>query len=291
MSKKTVMLNENKNYTSEDSSLLSIYMKEINRIPLLTREQEYTYSVRANKGDSFARKKLIESNLRFVVNIAKKYQNQGLPLADLIDEGNIGLMTAIEKFDPDKGYHFISYAVWWIRQSVMKAINEKGRAVRLPLNRSNELFQIQKAAKALTHENGEDPTHEMIAERTNLDVSVVDRLLKISQDLVSLDSPVYRDESESSIGDFIPSTGMLPDQTVMESALTDDVNQALSELSEKEKSILEYRFGLNGKSPMSLKEVGEIYNLTKERIRQIEKRALSKLKDTETHKSLEAYSA
>ena len=291
MSKKTVMLNENKNYTSEDSSLLSIYMKEINRIPLLTREQEYNYSVRANKGDSFARKKLIESNLRFVVNIAKKYQNQGLPLADLIDEGNIGLMTAIEKFDPDKGYHFISYAVWWIRQSVMKAINEKGRAVRLPLNRSNELFQIQKAAKALTHENGADPTHEMIAERTNLDVSVVDRLLKISQDLVSLDSPVYRDESESSIGDFIPSTGMLPDQTVMEFALTDDVNQALSELSEKERSILEYRFGLNGKSPMSLKEVGEIYNLTKERIRQIEKRALGKLKDTETHQSLEAYSA
>jgi RNA polymerase primary sigma factor len=285
------MLNDNKDYLQEDANVLSIYMKEINKVPLLSREQEYNLSKRALQGDQFARNRLVEANLRFVVNIAKKYQNQGLPLADLIDEGNIGLMTAIDKFDPDKGYHFISYAVWWIRQAIMKAINEKGRAVRLPLNRSNELLQIQKVQKQLTHELSNEPTNEMIAEAAHLDKEVVDVLLKVSQDMVSLDSPVYRDESESSIGDFIPSDGELPDQRVMESAMKDDINEALSHLSEKERTILEYRFGLNGKSQMSLKEVGELYNLTKERIRQIEKRAISKLQDVETHRSLEAYSA
>jgi RNA polymerase primary sigma factor len=141
MKTKRAMLNNNEDsYAYDDANILSMYLKEINRIPLLSAEEEFALAKRVQKGDEFARKRMIESNLRFVVNVAKKYQNQGIPLVDLINEGNIGLMTALDKFDPDKGYHFISYAVWWIRQSVMKAINEKSRAVRLPLNRTNELM-------------------------------------------------------------------------------------------------------------------------------------------------------
>ena len=147
--KRAMLTNNDASYAYDDANILSMYLKEINRIPLLTPEEELPLAKRAQKGDEFARKRMIEANLRFVVNVAKKYQNQGMPLIDLINEGNIGLMTALDKFDPDKGYHFISYAVWWIRQSVMKAINEKSRAVRLPLNRTNELLQIQKAQRSL----------------------------------------------------------------------------------------------------------------------------------------------
>lgn len=286
------MLNIEDTYTSrEDASVLSFYMKELNKIPLLSREEEVKLATLAKKGDKRARDKMIESNLRFVVKIAKNYQNQGLPLSDIINEGNIGLMTAIEKFDVDKGYHFISYAVWWIRQSIVKAINEKSRAVRLPLNRTNELLQIQKAQKALLHANGVEPTVEEIAKETNLDPSNVETLMSISRELVSLDAPVFTDNQTSSIGDYIESDNAQPDEVVMNTVLIEDINEALNILTPKEKDILEHRFGLNNKARMSLKEIGELYNLTKERIRQIEKKTLIKLKDVETFKSLESYSA
>ncbi len=188
---------------------------------------------------------MIEANLRFVVKIAKNYQNQGLPLADLINEGNIGLMTALEKFDVERGYHFISYAVWWIRQSIVKAINEKSRAVRLPLNRTNELLLIQKSQKRLMHENGEDPTFEEIANDTNLSVEMVETLVTISRDLVSLDVPVFSDNQTSSIADYIESDLATPDQEVMQQLLVEDINEALDNLTAKRKKIfLEYRFGL-----------------------------------------------
>lgn len=290
MGKQKRMLN-NREYTNDDSSVLSIYMKELNKLPLISHEEEIELFKKIKKGDLRARNKVIESNLRFVVKIAKKYQNQGLPLDDLINEGNIGLMTALDKFDIDKGYHFISYAVWWIRQSIMKAINEKSRAVRLPLNRSNELLQIQKAQKTLTHINGEEPSVEMIASETNLDIEMVKTLVSVSKDMVSLDAPVFKDNETSSVGDYIESDIDSPDQIVMSDLMRDDINEALSQLSEKEKDIIEHRFGLNNKSQMSLKEIGEIYSLTKERIRQIEKRALQKLNNTEEFRSLESYSA
>ncbi len=290
MDKEINMLN-NRNNISEDSSVLSMYMKELNKLPLITHEEEVELFKKIKKGDLRARNKVIESNLRFVVKIAKKYQNQGLPLDDLINEGNIGLMTAIDKFDIDKGYHFISYAVWWIRQSIMKAINEKSRAVRLPLNRSNELLQIQKAQKELTLVNNEEPSVEEIADETHLDVKVVKNLISVSKDLVSLDAPVFKDNETNSISDYIESDIETPDAQVMSSIMIDDINEALNQLSEKEKDIIEYRFGLNNKSQMSLKQIGEIYNLTKERIRQIEKRALQKLNNTEIYRSLESYSA
>ncbi|MCY1152152.1 MAG: RNA polymerase sigma factor RpoD/SigA [Sphaerochaetaceae bacterium] len=290
MNKNKNMLNNEEN-SNEDATVLSMYMKELNKLPLITHEEEVELFNKIKKGDLRARNKMIESNLRFVVKIAKKYQNQGLPLADLIDEGNIGLMTALDKYDVDKGYHFISYAVWWIRQSIMKAINEKSRAVRLPLNRSNELLQIQKAQKNLMHKFGEEPSVDMLAQATNLEPTIVKTLVSVSKDMVSLDAPVFKDNETSNIGDYIESDLASPDQQVMETLMREDINEALDQLSDKEKDIIEHRFGLNNKSQMSLKEIGEIYNLTKERIRQIEKRAIQKLHNTEIHRSLESYSA
>ncbi|HKM06603.1 MAG TPA: RNA polymerase sigma factor RpoD/SigA [Sphaerochaeta sp.] len=287
------MLNNTRNTSAyDDANILTMYLKDINKIPLLTKEEEFSLAKRVVEGDEFARKRMIESNLRFVVNVAKKYQNQGLPLIDLINEGNIGLMTALEKFDPDKGYHFISYAVWWIRQSVMKAINEKSRAVRLPLNRTNELLQIQKAQRSLMSDNStEDPTSEDIGTLTGFDADHVNHLLSISRELVSLDAPVFNDGGSSSIGDFIEDETRSPEDSLMEVALKEDINTVLSTLSDKEREIIELRFGLDGKIPMSLKEIGEIYNLTKERIRQIEKKALERLRVPQMSQMLESYIA
>ncbi len=278
----------------EDKDVLSIYLKEINRIPLLSHEQEYDLAVRAQRGDEKAREKLINSNLRFVVAVAKKYQGQGLPLEDLIDEGNIGLLIAMDKFEPDKGYHFISYAVWWIRQSIMKAICEKSRAVRLPLNRANELIQIQKAQKSLIHETGSsDVSIEEIAKAAGLDKTLVNELLSISRETVSFDTPVSNgnESSTTKLGDFIEDEGYGPEELAMQKCLKEDINVVLDTLSDKEKEIIILRFGLNNNAPMSLKEIGELYNLTKERIRQIEKRALERLKQPSRARILESYTA
>ncbi|MCH3921045.1 MAG: RNA polymerase sigma factor RpoD/SigA [Sphaerochaeta sp.] len=281
----------NDNY--EESGLLSLYLKEINRIPLLTQEEEYNLAVRAKQGDEIARKKLIEANLRFVVNVAKKYQNQGIPLNDLIDEGNIGLMTAVEKFEPSMGYHFISYAVWWIRQSIVKALCEKSRAVRLPLNRTNELMQIKKAQKNLMHEYGREANTAEIGEMTGLDPDLVKNLLSISRDMVSLDSPMTNGGkgSQSTFGDFVEDDSPSPEDRLMESSLKEDIQKVLGTLTDKERDVIELRFGLNGRAPMSLKEIGELYSLTKERIRQIEKKALEKLQNPARSRMLESYTA
>ncbi len=289
---RTMLNNKRNTLAYDDANILTMYLKDINRIPLLSKEEELSLAKRVVAGDEFARKRMIESNLRFVVNVAKKYQNQGLPLIDLINEGNIGLMTALEKFDPDKGYHFISYAVWWIRQSVMKAINEKSRAVRLPLNRTNELLQIQKAQRSLMSDNStEDPTAEDIGELTGFDAEHVNSLLGISRELVSLDAPVFNDTGSSSVGDFIEDESRSPEDSLLDVALKEDISTVLSTLSDKEREIIELRFGLEGKIPMSLKEIGEIYNLTKERIRQIEKKALERLRVPQKSQILESYIA
>ncbi|MDD3058916.1 MAG: sigma-70 family RNA polymerase sigma factor [Sphaerochaeta sp.] len=292
MKAKRQMLTNTETSGYDDANILSIYLKEINRIALLTPEEELVLARRAQQGDEFARKRMIESNLRFVVNVAKKYQNQGLPLSDLINEGNIGLMTALEKFDPEKGYHFISYAVWWIRQAIMKAINEKSRAVRLPLNRTNELLQIQKAQRSLMKDlNTEDPSMEEIGELAGFDAQHVSNLLSISRELVSLDAPVFNDGSASNIGDFLEDETQNPERSLIDQSLKDDVRSLLATLSDKEREIIELRFGLDGKNPMSLKEIGELYNLTKERIRQIEKKAIERLRAPNKSKMVESYIA
>ncbi|RKX78240.1 MAG: RNA polymerase subunit sigma [Spirochaetes bacterium] len=277
---------------NDNENILSIYLKEINKVPLLTREEEDRYARRAAEGDEEAKNLLIKANLRFVVNVAKKYQNQGLPLSDLISEGNIGLMNAIERFDVNKGYHFISYAVWWIRQAILKAICEKSRMIRLPLNRANELVQIEKARKHLQAEKGEEPTMEEIGKAVNMDPEHVTDLLNISRDLVSLETPVYAEKDSSILGDFIEDSGYRhPEEEIVEKSLKEDINNVLKTLSKKEAEIIKYRFGLNGRHPLSLKEIGDKYNLTKERIRQIEKKALKRLQHPSRSQYLESYSA
>ncbi len=276
--------------TSNDENILSMYLKEINKIPLLTREEEEEYARRAAKGDQEAKEKLIKANLRFVVNVAKKYQNQGLPLSDLISEGNIGLINAIERFDVDKGYHFISYAVWWIRQAILKAICEKSRMIRLPLNRANELVQIEKMRKTLHTETGSEPELEEIAKSLDMDKEHVVDLINISRDLISLETPVYTEKDSSVLGEFIEDKNYRsPDEIVIEKSLKEDINNVLKTLTPKEADIIKYRFGLDGRRPMSLKEIGNKYNLTKERIRQIEKKALKRLQHPSRRQYLEAY--
>jgi RNA polymerase primary sigma factor len=279
-----------KKMTRADENVLSLYLKEINKIPLLTREEEVGLARRAAKGEQLAKEKLIRANLRFVVNVAKKYQNQGLPLADLISEGNIGLMNAIERFDVDKGYHFISYAVWWIRQAILKAICEKSRMIRLPLNRANELVQIEKVKKDIQGEQYSVSETDMIAKRLDIDRDHVAELVNISRELISLDTPVYSEKDSSLLGDFVEDKGHPSlDELVIENSLREDINEILKTLTQKEAEIIQYRFGLNGRRPMSLKEIGSKYKLTKERIRQIEKKAIKRLQHPSRSHLLRAY--
>ncbi|SIQ70026.1 RNA polymerase primary sigma factor [Alkalispirochaeta americana] len=289
MTKKHVTVNAP---VRDDENVLSIYLKEINRIPLLTREEEVEHARRVAAGDEASKEVLINANLRFVVNVAKKYQNQGLPLSDLISEGNIGLMNAIDRFDVEKGYHFISYAVWWIRQAILKAICEKSRMIRLPLNRANELVQIEKVRKEITGTRGEEAELREIARTLDMTPEHVADLVGISRDMISLETPVYNEKDSSMLGDFIEDKQYVqPEALMIERALKTDIDKALTTLTEKEADIIRFRFGLNGRSPLSLKEIGDRYGLTKERIRQIEKKALRQLQSPRRAQYLEAYVA
>ena len=264
--------------STSDDNVLSIYLKEINRIPLLSREEEDRYARAAAEGDKAAKDKLVTANLRFVVNVAKRYQNQGLPLVDLVSEGNIGLINAIERYDVDKGYHFISYAVWWIRQAILKAICEKSRMIRLPLNRANELVQIDKARKTLEGARSEDEEIREIARLLEMEPDHVADLVAVSRDLVSLESPVFDERDSSTVGDFVENSAYTsPEEHVVAQNLKEDINSVLETLSAKEREVIEWRFGLNGRNPLSLKEIGTRFSHTKERIRQIEKAALRRL--------------
>ena len=276
-----------------DDNVLATYLKEINKIPLLTREEEIELAEKASKGDTHAKEKIVNANLRFVVNVAKKYQNHGLDLIDLISEGNIGLLNAIERFDVSRGYHFISYAVWWIRQAILKAICEKSRAIRLPLNRANELVQIEHARKLIVDDKSEEEEIVEIAEMLNMNEVHVREMLNISRDLISLDATVRsKEQDNSSIVDFIEDTKFnAPEDEVVYSTMVDDIDNILNSLSEKEATIIRYRFGLNGNKAMSLKEVGDKFNLTKERIRQIEKKAIKRLQHPRRAELLECYVA
>jgi RNA polymerase primary sigma factor len=274
----------------DDENILSLYLKEINRIPLLTRSEEEETASLAAKGDKTAKNRLIKANLRFVVNVAKKYQNQGLPLGDLISEGNIGLINAIERFDVTKGFHFISYAVWWIRQAILKAICEKSRMIRLPLNRANELVQIEKVRKELGGSGRGNAEIVEIARQLDMDEDHVADLINISRDLISLDTPIYDEKDSSLLSDFVVDRGYKPPhEVVVDKALQGEINLVLETLSQKEAEIIQYRFGLNGRRPMSLKEIGSRYKLTKERIRQIEKKALKRLQHPSRSSPLRDY--
>ncbi|MBO7348757.1 MAG: RNA polymerase sigma factor RpoD/SigA [Spirochaetales bacterium] len=273
-----------------ETGALGMYLKDIERIPLLGRDEEYDLAIRAKNGDALAREKLVNGNLRFVVSIAKQFQNRGLPLIDLISEGNIGLLTAIDKFEPEKGYHFISYAVWWIRQSILKAIGEKSRMIRLPMNKSADLIQILNAKNKIENETSDDASIEDIARECGMEPSDVLDLMQIARDVSSLDAPLGTEE-DTSFGDFIESDEPRPEDYVMDKAMKSSVEKILASLPEKERGIIRLRFGLDNNEAMSLKEVGEIYHLTKERIRQIEKKVLSNLRADEDVQNLKAFIA
>jgi RNA polymerase primary sigma factor len=277
---------------SSDENVLSMYLREISRIPLLSREEEDGAARDAAKGNKAARDRLVNANLRFVVNVAKKYQGQGLSLEDLISEGNIGLINAVERYDVDKGYHFISYAVWWIRQSILKAICEKSRMIRLPLNRANEFVRIEKARKFVMEQGNADAEIGEIARMLNMEAEHVADIINIGRDMVSLESPVTSDADASLLGEFIEDEDYkAPDQTALDNALQDDIETVLGTLNQKEAEVIRFRFGLGENAPMSLKEVGDRFNLTKERIRQIEKKALKRLQHPARKRLLESYVA
>lgn len=263
----------------KDDNNLAFYFKELESIPLMSREEEYELALKAQKGDKIARDKIVTSNLRFVVSVAKKYQNRGIEFIDLISEGNIGLLTAIEKFDPEKGYHFISYAVWWIRQSILKAIYEKSRMIRLPSNKTNELIQIEAARRAIKKTMSEEEELILVAQMLNMTPAHIKDMIMISREVTSLDSIVCTEKSDSStLSDLLQDeTSVSPEEYAINQNLKEEIDNMLDTLSEKEAEVLRYRFGLNGRKAMSLKEVGKIFNLTKERIRQIEKKAIKRL--------------
>ena len=285
----TTIIGRDKRTRRAGTNTLGIYLGEINKIALLSRTEEDSLARRATQGDQFAREKLILANLRFVVKVAKEYHAHGLPLEDLISEGNIGLMRAIDNFDPEKGYRFISYAVWWIRQAIMKAIGEKSRLIRLPQNKGNELLQIAKVRDHLQGECYLKSKAEMIAERLHRDRDGVLELLNISRDLLSLDTPSRSENGLSPLEDFIEDKNhRSTEDIVIENCLRTDINTVLSSLSQRESEILQCRYGLNGKGPMTLKAIGSKCKVTKERIRQIQCKAIKRLRHPSRSRLLRA---
>lgn len=267
------------------------YFNEVNKIPLLSREEELALTIRAKAGDKVAREKVVSANLRFVISVAKKYQHQGLELQDLISEGNLGLLVAIDRFEPKMGYHFISYAVWWIRQSILKALAEKSRAIRLPANRINELLLVQKARQNTSFLGGEEEIRQL-GEELGMDEDKIREILAIEKETVSLDCPVGHGEEVALVQDFISDEkSQNPEEEAIYTGLKEDLSRVISTLPRKEAQVLRYHFGLDGRDTLSLRELGERFNLTKERIRQIEKKALKRLRNPEVQGSLQNYVA
>ncbi|AEF81731.1 sigma-70 family RNA polymerase sigma factor [Leadbettera azotonutricia] len=288
MAKKTARVKR----INSDENTLSLYLKEISHIPLLTREEEDEVARKAAQGSMAARNKLVSANLRFVVNVAKKFQGQGLPLPDLISEGNLGLMHAIERYDVDKGYHFISYAVWWIRQSIFKAVREKSRMIRLPSNKANEVIQVERARDKVRGNQSHESELREIAGILDMDASHVDEILNISRDMVSLDNPVSIENDSATIGDFVEDDKYIaPEEHAVTSALQGDIETLLGSLNHREAEVLRFRYGLMEGGPMSLKEIGDHFNLTKERIRQIENNAITRLRTPSRRRVLANYVA
>lgn len=270
-------------------SSIQWYLEEINKITLLTREEEDTLARATIAGDKEAKNRLIVSNLRFVVQVAKKYQKYGISLLDLINEGNMGLIKAAERFDPDMGYHFISYAVWWIRQAIILAINQKASMIRLPMNRTIDLNRIEKVQKEMENELGAEPTLAQVAERVDMSEKDVKWLKQISYDYISLDAPLTND-SESTQASMVEDEKYdSPESLAMVQALKDSINNILDQLTEAERQIIEFRFGLNGKERLSLTQAGKRFKLSKERVRQIEKKTLLKLQKSGKKKGLDVF--
>jgi len=275
---------------SYEEGSLDQYLRDISMYPLINREEEVRLAQLIRQDDQEALDKLVRSNLRFVVSVAKKYQNQGVSLADLINEGNLGLIRAARKFDETKGIKFISYAVWWIRQAILQALAEQSRIVRVPLNRAGTLHRIGKRANVLLQELGREPTHEEIAEGMDLSEEEVTKTISIAQAHLSLDAPITPGE-DNRLLDYIPdNVNATPDEQTFEKALTESVEEALSTLKEREARILRLYFGLDSAAePMTLEQIGVMLGITRERVRQIKEKALSRLRHVSRARALESY--
>ena len=266
-----------------------MYLKEIGKVPLLTGEQERELAIRMEQGDEDAKKKLCESNLRLVVSIAKRYLNRGLSFLDLIQEGNLGLIKAVDKFDYTKGYKFSTYATWWIRQAITRSIADQARTIRIPVHMVETINKLIRISRQLLQELGREPTSEEIAKEMGITVEKVREIKKISQDPVSLETPIGEEE-DSHLGDFIPDDdGPAPVEAAAYSMLKEQLMEVLDTLSEREKKVLMLRFGLEDGRPRTLEEVGKEFNVTRERIRQIEAKALRKLRHPSRSKKLRDY--
>ncbi len=278
-----------KQITNRESQSLDKYLQEIGKVDLLTPDEEVDLAKRIREGDQYALEKLTKANLRFVVSVAKQYQNQGLSLGDLINEGNLGLIKAAQRFDETRGFKFISYAVWWIRQSILQALAEQSRIVRLPLNRVGSLNKISKTFSELEQKFEREPSPDELAEVLEVSTSEVVDTLKISGRHVSMDAPFVQGE-ENSLLDVLENDGEeSPDSGLINDSLRKEVQRALSTLTQREADVIALYFGLNGEHAMTLEEIGEKFSLTRERVRQIKEKAIRRLRHTSRSKALKPY--
>ncbi len=275
--------------TARESLALDKYLNDIGKINLLTVDEEAELARRIREGDEEALERMTKSNLRFVVSVAKQYQNQGLSLSDLINEGNVGLMKAAKRFDETKGFKFISYAVWWIRQSILQAIVEYSRIVRLPLNKVGSYNKINEAYLNFQQEFEREPSPEEIAELLDISPKEVTNMLKGNGRHASFDAPIKGEEGDSTLLDVMYNDETSPDGDLMKTSLKDEVNQGLSILTPRENEVLSCYYGLNGHSSLTLEEIGDLYNLTRERVRQIKERAIRRLRKSFNKNALRSY--
>jgi len=278
-----------KQITNRESQSLDKYLQEISKVDLITVEQEVEYAKRIREGDQLALEKLTKANLRFVVSVAKQYQNQGLTLGDLINEGNLGLIKAAQRFDETRGFKFISYAVWWIRQSILQALAEQSRIVRLPLNKVGSLNKISKTFSALEQQFEREPSPEELAEVLEITIDEVVNTLRISGRHISVDAPFAQGEDNSLLDVLENNHQETPDSGLMNDSLRKEVSRTLTTLTEREAEVVALFYGLNGNSSYSLEEIGEKFDLTRERVRQIKEKAIKRLKKTTRKNALKPF--
>lgn len=268
---------------------VKVYLKEIGRVPLLSAEEEIELATRMNEGDAYARKRLSEANLRLVVSIAKRYVGRGMQFLDLIQEGNLGLIKAVEKFDYTKGFKFSTYATWWIRQAITRAIADQARTIRIPVHMVETINKVKKVSSQLLHKNGHDPSAEEIAEVLDMPVDKVREIMRAAQEPVSLETPIGEEE-DSHLGDFIPDDDApAPADAASHTLLKEQLSEVLGTLTEREEKVLRLRFGLEDGRSRTLEEVGKEFDVTRERIRQIEAKALRKLRHPSRSKKLKDF--
>lgn len=275
--------------SESNDSILNWYLNEIHKIPMLSREQEYEVALKAKEGDQDARDLLVRSNLRFVVTVARKYQSYGMSMMDLINEGNLGLIKAAERFNPERGFHFISYAVWWIKQAILFAIQQKASLIRLPLNRTADLRRIEEAERWIENQEDLENNTETLAEYVDMKPEDMNHLLRMSRDHLSLDAP-FAEAEDFTLGENIEDDQAEdPDIRVQDEYLKEEIRKSLGELTARERQVLTMRFGLDNSPVYSLQRIGKMIGLSKERIRQIEKKAIRKIRTSKTGQNLNAY--